>query len=58
MKKSAFLYIQLKKNSAADIDECESDNGGCDHTCTNQEGSYECSCQDGFMLESSGSCQG
>lgn len=25
-------------------------NGGCENFCTNSEGSYECSCQQGFAL--------
>ena len=29
-------------------------NGGCDHTCDNDEGSFECHCNDGFMLEEDG----
>ncbi|CAH1781849.1 unnamed protein product, partial [Owenia fusiformis] len=28
-----------------------SNNGGCDHTCSNTEGSYECSCNIGYALE-------
>ena len=35
-----------------DVDECLSDNGGCDHNCTNTEGSFECSCLKGFLLDS------
>ena len=34
----------------ADVDECSTSNGGCAHTCSNLEGSYVCSCRDGFML--------
>ena len=34
-----------------DIDECLStDNGGCDHTCVNTDGSYYCECYDGYVL--------
>ncbi|KFQ66599.1 Fibrillin-2, partial [Pelecanus crispus] len=33
-----------------DIDECMIMNGGCDTHCTNSEGSYECSCSDGYAL--------
>ncbi len=33
-----------------DIDECEASNGGCGHNCTNLEGSYECSCREGYEL--------
>ena len=27
-------------------------NGGCAHDCVNLDGSFECSCRDGFSLES------
>ena len=33
-----------------DIDECMSDNGGCNQTCTNIYGSFECSCGTGYHL--------
>ena len=33
-----------------DINECLTDNGGCDHNCTNTQGSFECSCNESFML--------
>ena len=26
------------------------DNGGCEHTCYNTEGSYTCDCNDGYIL--------
>ena len=42
-----FLYI-------TDIDECASGNGGCGGECTNTEGSFSCSCRDGFTLNSDG----
>lgn len=32
------------------MNDCETLNGGCDHNCTNLEGSYVCSCRDGFIL--------
>ncbi|XP_078621276.1 uncharacterized protein LOC144887750 [Branchiostoma floridae x Branchiostoma japonicum] len=37
-----------------EIDECETNNGGCAHICTNTIGSFRCSCQDGFSLNSDG----
>ena len=42
-----------------DIDECADNNGGCNQTCTNSIGSYQCSCQDGYMLNEDGyNCAG
>ena len=34
-----------------DVDECDTDNGGCEHTCTNSVGSYTCSCNTGYTLD-------
>eukprot|EP00058_Branchiostoma_floridae_P006894 XP_002592382.1 hypothetical protein BRAFLDRAFT_67243 [Branchiostoma floridae] len=34
-----------------DIDECLTQNGGCSQTCTNNVGSYNCSCSEGFILD-------
>ena len=50
---SSVLYV-------ADIDECERDNGGCNHNCDNTEGSYTCSCKTGFDFvgESQHQCTG
>ena len=33
-----------------DINECDTNNGGCDHNCTNTIGSFECSCSTGYHL--------
>ncbi|XP_050525579.1 tolloid-like protein 1 [Daktulosphaira vitifoliae] len=33
-----------------DMDECSINNGGCQHECKNTPGSYECTCNNGFML--------
>ena len=30
--------------------ECETNNGGCEHICTDTASSYECSCRDGYVL--------
>ena len=35
---------------STDVDECLDNNGGCNHTCTNIVGSYECSCWQGYFL--------
>ena len=44
----------------SDVDECaEADEGGCEHTCTNYEGGYYCSCNDGYRLMGDDkSCEG
>lgn len=42
-----------------DIDECELQNGGCEHFCRNTIGSFECNCRKGFkLLTDERSCQG
>ena len=35
-----------------DIDECTRGTSGCDHNCTNTDGSYYCTCMDGYEQES------
>ena len=37
--------------SLSDINECENNNGGCDHNCSNLIGSFECSCREGYELD-------
>ena len=43
-----------------DIDECQKNhNGGCDHICINTNGSYYCTCHDGYVLtKDNSSCAG
>ena len=33
-----------------DSNECNIDNGGCEHECINTEGSYRCNCKAGLKL--------
>ncbi|CAH1226389.1 MUC4 [Branchiostoma lanceolatum] len=40
-----------------DLNECESDNGGCDQHCINTVGSYHCSCDDGYNLLNGRTCR-
>lgn len=41
------------------MDECSSNNGGCEHTCHNQLGSFQCDCEVGYKLdEDRRSCSG
>ena len=38
-----------------DINECATSNGGCEDTCMNTEGSFECSCSmEGYQLSGDG----
>ena len=34
-----------------DINECLTDNGGCNYTCTNIPGSYLCDCSTGYNFD-------
>ena len=37
-----------------DIDECARNNGDCEQICNNIEGSFECQCEDGYLLDVDG----
>ena len=42
-----------------DINECETANGGCEQICSNTIGSFACSCDVGYRLDSNGlNCSG
>ena len=42
-----------------DVNECETLNGGCEHLCKNNNGSYACECNEGFFLDGNGkTCSG
>ena len=42
-----------------DDDECSRNNGGCNQTCFNTEGSYNCTCISGYSLDDDGlGCSG
>ena len=34
-----------------DINECNTNKGGCEHSCSNTPGSYSCSCNTGYSLD-------
>ena len=36
----------------SDINECDEGIDDCDHNCTNTEGSFDCSCMNGYKLDS------
>ena len=37
---------------SSDINECDSENGDCEHICHNTEGSFYCTCHSGYQLNS------
>lgn len=42
-----------------DKNECNTNNGGCSHSCVNTEGSFTCECQSGLVLQDDGlTCEG
>ena len=45
-----FIFCDIIFHS--DIDECEQGTAGCDHNCTNNVGSFFCTCMDGYELDS------
>ena len=53
------LYTHNYYYHVTDIDECTSNNGGCQHNCSNTDGSFECSCRNGYTPGRDGrSCMG
>ena len=52
-------HFHFTLNTFADIDECEILKGGCEHICTNRNGSFDCSCLPGYVLNNDSlSCTG
>jgi len=47
-------YQRINGSQCIDVNECEEDNGFCDSTCTNTDGSYFCSCPSGYQLGENG----
>ena len=42
-----------------DFNECNTNNGGCDHNCINTQGSYQCQCRVGYETNNNGiNCTG
>ena len=56
---SSLLVILSMSSFYIDINECNTNNGGCAQECTNTQGSRVCSCNSGFTLVSDGrNCTG
>jgi len=41
-----------------DINECQQPVSPCQQDCTNTQGSYVCSCDTGYVLQTDGTCEG
>ncbi|VDK86383.1 unnamed protein product [Litomosoides sigmodontis] len=53
IEKSGFVAYFI-----TDLDECRSNNAGCQQRCTNTIGSYQCECENGYVLADDGhSCK-
>ena len=53
------MYVHVYAVSLIDLNECLNNNGGCAQICTNIDGSYQCSCRNGFTLNTDGfNCNG
>ncbi|VDM57878.1 unnamed protein product, partial [Angiostrongylus costaricensis] len=48
--KNELELLGCQKSSCADVNECMTDNGHCDHICINKQGSYKCGCREGYDL--------
>jgi len=46
--------LDAPDGSCVDVDECATDNGGCDQTCLNAPGGFSCACNAGYTLEPDG----
>ncbi|XP_048581975.1 uncharacterized protein LOC116616154 [Nematostella vectensis] len=44
-------------NCSQNVNECNSNNGGCDHLCNDTVGSFNCSCYQGYQLAGKTRCQ-
>ena len=42
----------------SDINECAVNNGGCQHSCVNTDGSFSCECLPGYSLVNNTNCSG
>ena len=53
------LYSSEFIPPSTDINECATNNGGCEQICTNTDGFFQCSCVPGYSLATNGlDCDG
>ena len=50
MHRCKILLSVARYMNVADINECKTNNGGCDQKCTDTEGSFYCDCKIGYRL--------
>ena len=56
---SEIIFTKPMPCHSQDINECDTTNGRCEHSCTNTIGSFICSCDTGYQLDGNGlSCSG
>ena len=54
-----FIIRFFSKHVFVDVNECKNNNGGCSHRCSNTNGSFFCSCKEGYQLQGDGlTCEG
>ena len=46
------MQLRYSLNPFTDVNECLVNNGDCDHSCTNLVPGHQCSCRQGYMLDS------
>ena len=53
------MVLNINYPLNTDINECNTNNGGCGQLCTNTQGSRQCTCMTGFTLATDGrNCNG
>lgn len=52
------VCVQDESERSCGVNECERNNGGCQHQCIDTEDAYNCQCNDGFRLIGKYTCEG
>jgi hypothetical protein len=53
-----FVAVHVFQHRVPDVDECLTDNGGCDQDCENTDGSFVCKCRPGYRRDGQFACEG